>query len=135
MTFLPDKVGIYCNDVALFAAMLVFLRIHLQLYPRGLSDSDFQGGRDYVLQLVEWERDRILTIAKGIAGTAVTYFAALIPLIFKDKLSANVSGLAVLGTVLGFLGSLVFACDMTIATTQFVRDPETVRKIGSHNDG
>jgi hypothetical protein len=101
-----------------------------KLYPEMLSRSDLQAGSSYVQKLVKWERDRVLKAAKGIAGTAATYFAALIPLIFKNTVSAHVSGTVAAGTVLGFLGCLLLALDLTNMTTVLTRDEDTVRFIG-----
>lgn len=86
-----DIPGLLAASASLIA-ISVFSNVYPDLFPRALSDDDLKGGRDYVIKLVEWERDRVLTIAKGIAGTSVTYFAALIPLIFKNELSVTVPG-------------------------------------------
>src|SRR4051812_35626016 len=40
-----------------------------------------------LLQLFEWERDRLLTLAKGLGGAAITVLAALIAQAIEGKAS------------------------------------------------
>lgn len=105
---------------AIWVIIPIFGWWSLRLYPQDLRPGD--KGQTHTQKLVEWERDRVMTLAKGIAGTAAAYFAALIPLIFKGEISANISGLTVTGTVIGFFGALLLAGDIAAATTEFTRE-------------
>lgn len=134
MTFQMDQFTANCIVSAFIVGLVAFIRLRPRLYPQELSDSDLKGDRDYIIKLVGWEHDRVLAIAKGIAGTAVTFFVALIPLVVDNKLGTDISGSAVLGVILGFAGSLILACNITVAATTFTRDPRTAKEItGVHN--
>jgi hypothetical protein len=63
-----------------------------------------------------------MTLAKGLAGTAATYFAALIPIVFKGEISVNISGWTITGIVVGFMGALLLAGDLSAATAEFTRN-------------
>lgn len=92
-----------------------------KLYPVRLLG--FEDTNEYDLKLVEWERDRVLSLAKGMAGTAITYLAALVPFIFKADFGSKIPSFMVVGIITGFISSLILACNMTIATSQFTRFP------------
>jgi hypothetical protein len=106
---------------AIAATLLLWLAAHPRFYPQGIPSFDEKN--DYHLKLMEWERERILGLAKGMAGAAVTYFAALIPIIFKGEIRIQVSPFTVIGIVIGFLGALALAANMNVATSQFTRTP------------
>jgi hypothetical protein len=92
-----------------------------RFYPQGIPYFDQR--KDYHLKLMEWERDRVLGLAKGMAGAAVSYLAALIPIILKGEIRIQVSPFTVIGIVIGFLGVLALAANMNVATSQFTRTP------------
>lgn len=119
MSFWPTTPEIWYLSSAFGVTTLTLILLGRRLYPVPLSSAD--RGKSYTVQLVEWERDRVMTLAKGIAGTAASYVAALIPLIFKGEISIHLSGLAVTGTVAGFLGALLLAGDIAATTTAFTR--------------
>lgn len=106
---------------AIAATFLLWLAMHPRFYPQGIRY--FDPTNDYQVKLVEWERDRVLGMAKGIAGAAVTYFAALIPIIFKGEIRIQVSPFTVIGIIIGFLGMLVLAANTNLSTSQFTRIP------------
>lgn len=59
---------------------------------------------EVVLQLYAWERDRLMTLAKGIAGAAVTVGAALIASAIEGKITVS-GDYIILAAV--FLGELL----------------------------
>ena len=68
---------------------------------------------DAVLQLYSWERDRLLTLAKGLAGTAVTVTAGLIADTLESKVTSTgavvyLSALLVAELYILSLSSLIF---------------------------
>jgi hypothetical protein len=78
---------------------------------------------DYGGKLVEWERDRSLGVAKGLAGTAAGFLTSLFIAVLKGEITANVSGLSLLGCVLGAVGALLLAAEISRDTTAFTRSP------------
>jgi len=88
----------------------------------------FNPDNDYDVKLVEWERDRIISLAKGVAGTSITFLLALAPIVLKQNFIDSVSPFTVIGIVAGFLGALLLACDMSIATSEFTRSPTAVSR-------
>jgi hypothetical protein len=122
MSFFPstpvEKWWTY-GTMAVLAILWILWRPNL--YPIRLLR--FDDGNDYDLKLVEWERERVLNLAKGMAGTAITYLAALIPVVFKSDFGSKVPAFAIVGIIAGFMGSLILACNMTIATSRFTRFP------------
>lgn len=58
-----------------------------------------------VLQLYTWERDRLLTLAKGTAGASITVLAGLIAAAIEGKVTA--SGVVVVAAA-GLVAALLF---------------------------
>lgn len=79
----------------------------------------------YHLKLIEWERDRVATAAKGVAGTSVGFLAAVVTALVKDEISGAVSGLCILGCLLGAAGVLLLGIHWSLAAGRFVRHPGT----------
>jgi len=130
MPFFPttpaEKWSTYGTIAAMFLLWLIW---RPRFYPVRLNW--FNSGSDYHLKLVEWERDRVISLAKGVAGTSITYLVALVPVIFKKGFSVHTPPFVVVGIVAGFFGALILACDMSFATSQFTRSPvgfPTVRR-------
>lgn len=134
MPFFPntpvEKWSTYGTIVALFALWVIW---RPKFYPVRLRR--FDSTNDYDLKLVEWERDRVLGLAKGVAGTSITYLAALVPIILKKDFSTHIPAFAIVGIVVGFLGSLILACNMTFATSQFAKMPTSPRHSRSSYGG
>jgi hypothetical protein len=109
------------------AVLLLWLVWRPGFYPVQLNS--FNNKSDYHLKLVEWERDRVISLAKGVAGTSVTYFLALVPIIIKQDFIKHTPPFVVIGIVAGFLGTLILACDMSFATSRFTRSPVKIPRI------
>ena len=58
-----------------------------------------------VLQLYTWERDRLLTLAKGAAGAAITVLTGLIASAIEGKVAA---GRVVIGAAAALVAALLF---------------------------
>jgi hypothetical protein len=54
-----------------------------------LADADTEVSSAAVLQLYTWERERILTLAKGIGGSAITVLVTLIAAAIQGKIAIN----------------------------------------------
>jgi hypothetical protein len=67
------------------------------------------------LDQVVWERDRVLAVAKGTAGSAAGFLSALIVALLEREIKAEVPGIAVLGCLLGAVGLLLFAAKMSVS--------------------
>jgi hypothetical protein len=120
MPFWPtDSRGGWPFAIAFVVTLLIFQLLRDRLSPKDLLQN--QRGQAYTQQLVEWERDRVMALAKGVASTAAAYVAALIPIVYKGEISANISGLAITGTIVGFFGALVLASEIAAATAEFTR--------------
>lgn len=61
------------------------------------------------LKAIEFERDRIGALSKGIAGGAAAFISALLIAIVKDELSAQLSFVVLLGLFAGSVGLLTLA--------------------------
>ncbi len=122
MRFLPttpaEKWSTYGTMIALFLFWIVW---RPRFYPVQLMRFDSKS--DYDLKLVEWERDRVLSLAKGVAATSVTYLAALVPVILRKDFSKNIPPFVIVGIVAGFLGGLFLSANMAMMTTPFTRFP------------
>lgn len=105
---------------AMGGTALIWILWRPRLYPVYLRAT---GNTELDLKLIEWERDGVLTLAKGMAAAAAIYFTAVIPLLFKGEISASVPRFALLGTIAGFVGLLLMSCDMVITTRRWARSP------------
>jgi hypothetical protein len=73
-------------------------------------------------KLIEWERNRVLSAAKGIGSSAIGFLTALVLALAKGEIAVQVSGFSLLGCALGALGALVLAAAMNAATRKFLWD-------------
>lgn len=122
MPFFPitpaEKWSTYGTMIGLLLLWIVW---RPRFYPVQLMRFDSKS--DYDLKLVEWERDRVLSLAKGVAATSVTYLAALVPVILKKGFSNHIPPFVIVGVAAGFLGGLFLSANMAMMTTQFTRFP------------
>jgi hypothetical protein len=72
------------------------------------------------MKLIEWERDRVMSAAKGIGATAGAFLAGLITALLSAEIKAEVPQSAVLGCLLGAVGALFIAVDLAKSTQGFV---------------
>jgi len=115
------------GELSIIAALVILVLWRPKVYPilipwRDPYDRTYYSD-DYLEQLIGWERDRILSMAKGIAGAAAGYLLALLPAVLKHEISVQVSSFMILGTLVGALGLFILACDMSAATSEFTRRP------------
>jgi hypothetical protein len=62
--------------------------------------------------LIGWERDRILALAKGTGASAAGFLTALAVALLSNDIRAGVSGLSILGCLAGAIGFLCCAAWM-----------------------
>jgi hypothetical protein len=115
------------GELSIITALVILVLWRPKVYPilipwKGPYD-DTEYRDDYLDQLIGWERDRVLSMAKGIAGAAAGYLLALLPVVLKHQISVQVSSFMVIGTLVGALGLFILACDMSAATSEFTTRP------------
>jgi len=66
-------------------------------------------------KFIEWERDRVLSVAKGTAATSLGFITALVMALLQAQIKADVSGLSVVGCLAGAVGLLLCAAQMNLA--------------------
>jgi hypothetical protein len=98
---------------------VLFLVALFTLYPTKLGPSTFSDG----VKLVEWERDRVMSAAKGIASTAAGFLVAIATALLKVEIGNEIPRVAVLGCVLGAVGALLLGADLARSTRAFTLDP------------
>ncbi|WP_020659671.1 hypothetical protein [Amycolatopsis benzoatilytica] len=81
----------------------------------------------HYLKLLEWERDRVLGVAKGTGASAAGFLAVFAMAMLKQEIKADVSGFSLLGCLSGAVGLLVFAARMN-AGTRIPAAPKRRRK-------
>jgi hypothetical protein len=74
---------------------------------------------DYRVKLTEWERERVLSAAKGIAAASSGFFLALVVAILKDEVASDISALSLLGCLLGAIGLLMMATHLSLTAARF----------------
>ena len=96
-----------------------------------LAATDMSDPAAAVLQLYNWERDRLLTLAKGTAGAAITVLAGLIVTAVGGKIRASDTALFLAATLVaallfwsGFLLTGLRRLAEEYATAQGLRKPE-----------
>jgi len=67
------------------------------------------------LSHLEWERDRVLSVAKGTATSAAGFLTALVVALLKHDVNDTVPGISILGCLAGALGLLLFASQMSLS--------------------
>jgi len=112
---------VVASVIAAVVTLALIYRWRPELYPMPLPE--FEKTCDWDQKKVEWERDRVLTLAKGTAGTAASYLVALFPMIFKSGTRSTAVLIAIVGTIVGAIGTTVLAFDMVVATKTFVDNP------------
>lgn len=86
---------------------------------------EFDLQNEWHRQLVAWERDRLLGIAKAIASSAVGFTVTLLTVVLKNELAGDVSTVALLGCLLGVVGSLIAAATISLRATAYYRTKGT----------
>ncbi len=81
--------------------------------PAGPADDGHQ------VKLTEWERERVLSIAKGMATSSSGFFLALVVALLKGELSSTVSTLSLIGCLLGAIGMLMMATHLSLTAARF----------------
>lgn len=118
--FWPDPGAELAVLVAFFCLGLVTTWwVHRLCSPTDISDA--HATVDYRLKLTEWERDRVMAAAKGVASSSAAFFVAILTLILKDEISTEVPAVIVLGCVLGSVAVLLVALELSIQASRFVR--------------
>ncbi|MDQ3913748.1 MAG: hypothetical protein M3285_01000 [Actinomycetota bacterium] len=72
------------------------------------------------LQVIGWERDRIMSAAKGLAGSASAFLAALAIALLKDEVKVSLSAWTLIGLVAGLAGCLLLAGRLATASRELV---------------
>jgi hypothetical protein len=88
---LQDKDFIACSDGLLDGTWMILQSLFIPTVPVAavLAAATVDDASGAVLQLYEWERNRLLTLAKGAGGAAVTVLAGLIATGFAGKTGVN----------------------------------------------
>lgn len=66
------------------------------------------------LEDLVWERDRVQALAKGTATSASGFLTALVVALLNQDINSEVPGIAVLGCLLGAVGLLISAAQMSM---------------------
>jgi hypothetical protein len=74
-------------------------------------------------KIVEFERDRVLSMSKGLAGTGAGFLVALITALLKGEIVSQVSYVAILGCAVGAMGAILLAWSISMSTRDFVLNP------------
>jgi hypothetical protein len=90
--------------LAVVLGVLLFHTIGRPVWPR--RDS---------LDYLSWERDRVLAVAKGTASSAVGFLTAVVVALLRQDIKSDVPEIAVLGCLLGAVGLLLFAAQMSLS--------------------
>lgn len=128
--FLPSGVAEYGVLVVAF----VLGGVALWLVGRVCSPmviQDEHATDDYRVKLTEWERERVLSAAKGIAAASSGFFLTLVVALLKDEVAADVSALALIGCLLGAIGMLMMATHLSLSAARFAlaRSQPTKREV------
>lgn len=88
---LQEEKFIVCSGGFLDRTWMILRSLFIPTVPVAtvLAAATAEDAADAVLQLYMWERDRLLTLAKGAGGAAVTVLAGLIATGFAGKTGAN----------------------------------------------
>jgi hypothetical protein len=103
------------------ALSLVVLIIWLYRYAFPRGPRTYRVGNDWDRKLVEFERDRVLSAAKGIGSTAAGFLTAVVLAFAKSEITAQVSRWSLLGSVLGVVGALLLAATMSASTRSYTQ--------------
>ena len=71
--------------------------------------------------LVAWERDRVQSLAKGMAGGAVTFLTSLFTAVLKGEVADTVPSVWIVGAALGVVGSLLMAHELHRRSGEWAR--------------
>jgi hypothetical protein len=71
-------------------------------------------------EVVGWERDRILSAAKGLATTSAGFLVTLATILLKGELDVPISAWSVAGLILGSVGVLGIAAHLANTSRSFV---------------
>jgi hypothetical protein len=106
--FLPrDSAGWATLVVAfLVVALLAVCFFRFVAFPQWPADASIEG--------LVWERDRVQALAKGTATSASGFLTALVVALLDKDVNSNVPGIAVLGCLLGAVGLLIGAAQMSM---------------------
>jgi peptidoglycan/LPS O-acetylase OafA/YrhL len=83
-------------------------------------------GSPLELKVVEWERDRVMAAAKGLASTAAGFFVTVVTALLTKDIPSDVNILALIGCLAGAIGTLVLAGHLSRLSSQFIRNPAGV---------
>jgi hypothetical protein len=72
------------------------------------------------VQIIGWERDRMLGAAKGIASAAAGFLVTLLTILLKGEIDVSITGWTVLGMIAGLVGSLLLAATIAADSRSFV---------------
>ena len=118
LSFLPSTLT---ETVTLVASFLLGA-LALWLVARISAPMDIPGGPGpddtYLVKLTEWERERALSTAKGLATSASGFFVAVVVALLKDEVTSKVSALSLIGCLLGSIGVLMMATNLSLTANR-----------------
>ncbi len=103
---LEELLAVFVAAGISFGGVILWLRTSLVWEPLQPA-RPLPGG--VVLQVIGWERDRIMSASKGIGATSGAFVLALGTALLKDEVKAQAGVLTIIGLSLGILGSLFLA--------------------------
>lgn len=111
------------QGVALLAAIATVAGLALaMLLHRALGPSSLPQGVDpaAALKFAEGERDRMQSVAKGMAASSAGFFAAVLTASLKGEISDEVSPVVLVLVLLGAVGMLLLAAAQSRASAHFM---------------
>jgi hypothetical protein len=99
--------------VGLTLAVLIGRALRPAALPQGVDPAA-------ALTFAEGERDRMQSVAKGLAASAGGFFAAVLTAALQGKISDEVSPVTLVLVLLGAVGMLLLAADRSRASARFM---------------